>query len=334
MNRPTINARRMLGWIALAAMLLLSPPAMAEVHLSIGHRGHHGHHGYNGYHRYHHRYGGHGFHHGSHGSRGFHGFFGHRPHHKSHAFHGFRGHHRSHGFHRPHHRLHRPHGFHPGLSHHDRRHGLSPRGIHREPTRIVVLPRSTHAERAVRAERAGSRDPVGSEAPYLADRERPSIEHTAESAQVGWRWFEDGRYDRALRAFGAAAVARPRQGEPKLGYALASAMRGDDDRAAYAMRRVLRFEPGVLDRPAPVPEPVLQKLIERYEYRDSDDGRLMLRTLKRLQQAHADASPDVGSGAGDDGDQIGAEADTEADAPSPAGRTHSFTMHGEAEHEQ
>jgi len=97
--------------------------------------------------------------------------------------------------------------------------------------------------------------------------------------------FNDGRYGQALNTFGRAAMAAPKAGEPKLGYALAAAMRGDDARAAYAMRRVLRFDRQTLDQAPPISAKILAELIERYEYQNTDDGRLMLNTLKQLQTA-------------------------------------------------
>jgi len=97
--------------------------------------------------------------------------------------------------------------------------------------------------------------------------------------------FNDGRYGQALNTFGRAAMAAPKAGEPKLGYALAAAMRGDDARAAYAMRRVLRFDRQTLDQPPPISAKILAELIERYEYQNTDDGRLMLKTLRQFQSA-------------------------------------------------
>jgi len=40
----------------------------------------------------------------------------------------------------------------------------------------------------------------------------------------------------------------------------------------------------------PVSTESIRRLIDRYEYQDSDDGRLMLRSLKRLQDAQREHS--------------------------------------------
>lgn len=205
--------------------------------------------------------------------------FGYHGHHGHHGHHRYRSHHGHHGYHR--------YGRHHGYGHHAYRHArsryyhhgyASPYRYRRSTARIIVAPRTTTG---------------ASDYPTTQALASDTQEHaTASTVRDGWRLFEDGHYDRAFNAFARAAVAQPKNGEPKLGYALSAAMRGDDGQAAYAMRRVLKYEPDVLDRHAPVAQTIVQKLIERYEYQDTDDGRLMLQALKRLAQAQAPASSD------------------------------------------
>jgi len=59
----------------------------------------------------------------------------------------------------------------------------------------------------------------------------------------GWRQLAAGAARSARSAFGAEASSHPREGLPKVGYALASAMTGDADTAIYAMRRAFRIDP-------------------------------------------------------------------------------------------
>lgn len=241
--------RLILGLAAWATIVVLTPPALAEVHVRFGYGGHHGHHSY-------------------------HKYRSHRGHHRSHRY-------RSHYGYRHSPSRHHTYRYRQARYYH---YGYPSRYAHRRSVaRIVVAPHVTSTTSdypTSPAARAGEQ----------AYAENPSTTHD------GWQLFGAGRYRRALNAFAGAAASHPTEGEPKLGYSLSAAMRGDDDRAGYAMRRVLKYEPDVLDRHLPVPIETIQKLIDRYEYQDSDDGRLMLRSLKRLQDAQreratAESSP-------------------------------------------
>jgi len=241
--------RLMTALAALALVGVLAPTAPAEVHVRFGFGGHHGHHSY-----YKHR-----SHHGHH----------YRSHHGYHSYHRYR-HHRSHYSYR---HGYAPYRYHARSRHEYRRYG-SPHVSGRSAARIVVTPRSR---------------PAGSDYPTTqasgSDSRRRAAASTPSTVADGWRLLNDGHEDRAFNAFAAAAADHPRRGEPKLGYALAAAMRGDDDRAAFAMRRVHKYEPGVLDERLPVPDDVIGSLIERYDYQDTEDARLMVRSLKRLREA-------------------------------------------------
>jgi len=64
----------------------------------------------------------------------------------------------------------------------------------------------------------------------------------------GWKLLEDGRYLDALNRFASEAPARPRDGVPKIGYALSAALGGDPDVGVWAMRRAVRIDIGSLHR--------------------------------------------------------------------------------------
>ena len=203
--------------------------------------------------------------------------FGYRGHHGHHSYHGHRAHHGRHGYHRYRgyyryrQRLYRPHRYryHRSRYYPHRYTSRSSYG-HERAVRVVVPETTGSTSRYPGAEPEGQSEPR---------RETDSTSHDA------WRLFRDGRYVSSYNTFARAAASDPEAGEPKLGYALSAAMRGDDSRAAYAMRRVLKFDPDVLDQSAPIRGRIIQELIDRYEYQDDADSRLMLRAMKRLQRA-------------------------------------------------
>jgi len=84
----------------------------------------------------------------------------------------------------------------------------------------------------------------------------------------GWELLQQHRPDEALNAFAVEAQAHPRQGMPKVGYALATAENGKLDRGVWAMRRTLRFETEALRymEVKPALRESIRKLIRRYEY--------------------------------------------------------------------
>jgi len=59
---------------------------------------------------------------------------------------------------------------------------------------------------------------------------------------AGWAALARGDDRAALQHFSQMAMANPRQGIPKVGYALAAAGAGDLDRGSWAMRRALRYD--------------------------------------------------------------------------------------------
>lgn len=219
---------------------------------------------------------GYGGHHG-YGHHGYRGHYGHRRSHYGHHRYRYGGHH---GYRHSRYRYY-GHGYsRSGTAH---RRYSSPYAYHRSAPRVIVSPRTTvTTESRYPKAQSASTDTVETRRPItVAD---------------GWQLLNDGHYTQAFNAFAAAATADPESGEPKLGYALAAALRGDDSRAAYAIRRVLKFEPDVLDRPAPVADATIAKLIKRYEYQDTDDGRQMLKAMQRLQAATDAAKQDEASG--------------------------------------
>ena len=63
---------------------------------------------------------------------------------------------------------------------------------------------------------------------------------------TGWRYMSEGRYQEARRSFARDASRHPRQGMPKVGFALVSAATGDLSQGSWAMRRALRLDAGAL----------------------------------------------------------------------------------------
>lgn len=76
-------------------------------------------------------------------------------------------------------------------------------------------------------------------------KSQPGIRQ-GENTNPGWNALARGRALEALRYFGRQAQANPRQGESKVGYALAAASAGDLERGSWAMRRALRYDPDAL----------------------------------------------------------------------------------------
>ena len=62
----------------------------------------------------------------------------------------------------------------------------------------------------------------------------------------GWRLLAQNRASEALTFFAGQAGRYQKDGVPKVGYALSTAMEGDLDRAAWAMRRAFRIDPSNL----------------------------------------------------------------------------------------
>lgn len=62
----------------------------------------------------------------------------------------------------------------------------------------------------------------------------------------GWRLLAQNRATEALNFFAGQAGRYQKEGAPKVGYALSTAMQGDLNRAAWAMRRAFRIDPNSL----------------------------------------------------------------------------------------
>jgi hypothetical protein len=63
---------------------------------------------------------------------------------------------------------------------------------------------------------------------------------------AGWQLLAQNRASEALSFFAGQAGLYQNDGVPKVGYALSTAMQGDLDRAAWAMRRAFRIDPSSL----------------------------------------------------------------------------------------
>jgi len=103
---------------------------------------------------------------------------------------------------------------------------------------------------------------------------------------VGWNALAEGNYRRALSRFADGAMADRSDSVVRVGYALASALSGDDQRAVWAMRRAMRIDaPGAHYAPIDqsLHKPILA-LIDRYrhqgeEYPENTDGWFMAAAL-------------------------------------------------------
>ena len=62
----------------------------------------------------------------------------------------------------------------------------------------------------------------------------------------GWRLLAQNRASEALAFFAGQAERDQKDGTPKVGFALSTVMRGDLDRATWAMRRAFRIAPNTL----------------------------------------------------------------------------------------
>lgn len=87
------------------------------------------------------------------------------------------------------------------------------------------------------APRSGTVTYIGDSSPAVT-----SVVSTGETGD-GWTLLAEGRTTAALQAFGRAAEGHPKEGRPKVGYALAAAASGDLDRGVWAMRRAFRIDP-------------------------------------------------------------------------------------------
>ncbi len=107
----------------------------------------------------------------------------------------------------------------------------------------------------------------------------------------GWTLLGNNQASAALTDFGRQAQASPSKGDPKVGYALASADLGRLDKGVWAMRRALRIDPHALHYVA-LDEHLNTKvgqIIQQYEkklaYSSSDsDAAFMLASLHYLRR--------------------------------------------------
>lgn len=94
---------------------------------------------------------------------------------------------------------------------------------------------------------------------------RPARSTYAELVDAGWEQFECACYADAQRLFARASRLRPHEAEANVGYALASAMCGDDRAASWAMRDAFDRDPeGVRAPSGGAIDEALCELRERY----------------------------------------------------------------------
>ncbi len=107
----------------------------------------------------------------------------------------------------------------------------------------------------------------------------------------GWSLLGSNQASAALIDFGRQAQASPSKGDPKVGYALASADLGRLDKGVWAMRRALKIDPNALHYVAldQNMDAKVEQIIRQYEkklaYSASDaDAAFMLASLHYLQR--------------------------------------------------
>ena len=253
MSKINPNTRTMRNLIAgglLAGVLLVPSVASAA---GGGHYGHHGGH-YSGGHRSGYGYGGH------------HGGYGYRSHYGGYGYRGHIG------------------GLHLGLSFgHGGAYGGGYRGygLHSRYGRYGFGYRSPYygsygtsgSYAAASAPRYRQRDTT----PYVAEKT-----YSGQSVAAPWDLLAAGRYTDALRTFGHQASGDPGNSLPKVGYALASAMSGDLNTGAWAMRRALQANPDALEYVTVSHElrPRIEHLV--HDYAQHTDAKFMVSTLRQL----------------------------------------------------
>ena len=132
--------------------------------------------------------------------------------------------------------------------------------------------------------------------------------NTGSNYTGGWARLAEGRYSHALSIFTAEASSRPRDGGPKVGYAMSAAGTGDLQRGVWAMRRALRIDPDSMHY-VTVDGSLRQQvehLVTQYRHNpgnrlDDAEAAFMLASLHYLlgDAASARASYDVAVASGD-----------------------------------
>jgi len=153
--------------------------------------------------------------------------------HHLHRLHRFRHHNRH--FHSRHHGRHESFRFFHSPIHDFRYHG----------SRHFFLPRTRHHHpfgfgRSLRfySSIASIEDPAA-DTPTIGSSNGDAHSRSGDA----WALLSSGQPFAALQAFATVAQADPRNGVPKVGYALAAALSGDAGRAVWAMRRAFRIDP-------------------------------------------------------------------------------------------
>ncbi len=106
-------------------------------------------------------------------------------------------------------------------------------------------------------------------------RSSPTIKRRSLEDDKGWSLLAQGKARRAKSVFVNQASSHPEASQPKVGYALSSAMLGDLDRGVWAMRRALRTDPKSLHYLTvdEALQPYVLDVVDRYEERLNGSGR-------------------------------------------------------------
>lgn len=115
-----------------------------------------------------------------------------------------------------------------------------------------------------------------------------------------WQTLGQGQYRAAFNIFAGEAQSHPNSGVPKVGYALATAFRGDLIRGIWAMRRAFRIDPDTLhylqlDEKGHL---LINNLIGQYSSQEHDanvDQAFMVSALYFLQHDYAAAKKSIAS---------------------------------------
>jgi len=132
--------------------------------------------------------------------------------------------------------------------------------------------------------------PFSSDSNYSSQTYSSRTYERSSATGNGWTLLGNNQASAALTDFGRQAQASPSKGDPKVGYALASADLGRLDKGVWAMRRALRTDPNALHYVTldPQLDAKVGQIIQQYEkklaYSSRDaDAAFMLASLHYLR---------------------------------------------------
>jgi hypothetical protein len=164
------------------------------------------------------------------------------------------------------------------------------RGYDDNTARLIVPPQSTYYSTTTAVPVATTTTTYSAPA---APAPTPVYQYAYEAD--GWALYRNNRAREAVDIFARQAEQSPNAGLPKIGYALSQASIGNDDKAAWAMRKALQYDAVSLDR---VPQDVttqqsIDQLLARYVARAEGfaraDDPFMIAALRYIERDYAGA---------------------------------------------